>query len=65
MAVPLSCVAVWGQPVNAEDPATNHRQLLNRYCVGCHNNRTLTAGLSLQNLDVTQAGVEVEETDRK
>ncbi len=63
VAVPLSCVAVWGQPVNAEDPATNHRQLLNRYCVGCHNNRTLTAGLSLQNLDVTQAGVEVEETE--
>ncbi len=47
----------------AEAPATEYRQLLNRYCVGCHNDRTLTAGVSLQNLDLSQVGVDAEETE--
>ena len=33
----------------AQTPTTaGDRALLDRYCVGCHNDRTLTAGLSLQ-----------------
>ena len=63
VAIPFSCVAVWAQSVSNEDPAPHYRQLLNRYCTGCHNDRTLTAGLSLQNLDLTQVGVEVKETE--
>ena len=30
--------------------------LLQRYCIGCHNDRTLAAGLSLQDVDPTTAG---------
>ena len=32
------------------------RLLLNRHCVTCHNDRTLTAGLSLQGFDLDQVG---------
>lgn len=63
VAIPFSCVAVWAQSVSTDDSAPHYRQLLNRYCTGCHNDRTLTAGLSLQNLDLTQVGVEVKETE--
>ena len=37
---------------SAPDPGA----LLARYCVGCHNDRTLTAGVSLQGLDLDRAG---------
>ena len=46
----------------ADDAATEYRQLLNRYCVGCHNDRTLTAGVTLQRLDLTRAGEDPHET---
>ncbi len=36
----------------ADAPAS--RALLDRYCISCHNDRLKTAGLSLQNLDLTQ-----------
>ena len=45
------------------EPAAEHRQVLNRYCVGCHNDRTLTAGLTLQRLDLARAGEEAHETE--
>ena len=38
----------------AETGAAEARALLNRYCVACHNRRTLTAGLALDTLDVSQ-----------
>ena len=60
VAIPFSCVVVWGQSL-AEDP--NHRQLVTRYCVGCHNDRTLTAGVSLQNLDLAEVGHDEKETE--
>ena len=60
VAIPFSCVAVWGQSLD-EDP--NHRQLVTRYCVGCHNDRTLTAGVSLQNLDLAEVGHDEKETE--
>ena len=34
----------------------SERALLNRYCVGCHNDRTRTAGLSLQTAAMDQVG---------
>ena len=58
----LSAVVV-AQTAEAQTPATEYRQLLNRYCVGCHNDRTLTAGVSLQHLDLSQVGVDTEETE--
>ena len=49
-ASPSSTVAA---PSSTAAPAgaTSSRQLLNRYCVTCHNDRLETAGLSLQELD--------------
>ncbi|MEI9814750.1 MAG: hypothetical protein WDO18_19875 [Acidobacteriota bacterium] len=44
------------------------KAFINRYCVGCHNDKTLTAGLSLQNVnltDVTQSGEVLEKVVRK
>jgi len=45
--------------VKADAPTS--RALVDRYCVSCHSDRTKTAGLSLQNLDLTrmpaQAGI--------
>lgn len=42
--------------------AIEHRELLDRYCVGCHNDRTLTAGMSLERLDLSQVGIAPQET---
>ena len=39
-------------PVAAQEAVTAHRQLLDRYCVTCHNDRLETAGLSLEHLNV-------------
>ena len=44
------------------DPAGEYRQLLDRYCVGCHNDRTLTGSLTLQNLDVARVGEDAHDT---
>ena len=43
-------------------PVAEYRQVLNRYCVGCHNDRTLTASLTLQGLDLARAGEDAHET---
>ena len=40
--------------------AQEHRQLLDRYCVTCHNDRLETAGLSLEAVDLDQVGVHAE-----
>ena len=45
------------------DPAAEYRRILNRYCVGCHNDRTLTASLTLQGLDLARAGEDAHETE--
>jgi hypothetical protein len=34
------------------------RELLNRYCVGCHNQRTRSGNLALDDLDVTNVGAQ-------
>ena len=39
------------------------RALLDRYCVGCHNGRTLAAGLSLQDIDLAQVGQDAHQTE--
>ena len=47
----------------ASPSASSSRQLLDRYCVTCHNDRLETAGLSLEQIDVANvhAGAEVWE----
>jgi hypothetical protein len=52
----------------AESSATPERAVLNRYCIGCHNEKLKTAGLALDLLDVTKVGehpVEWEKVVRK
>lgn len=36
----------------AQDSAVAHRSTIDQYCVACHNDALLTAGLSLQDIDV-------------
>ena len=43
------------QSASLATPASNHRRLLDRYCVTCHNERLKTAGLSLDRIDVVEA----------
>ncbi len=40
--------------------ATPRRELLNTYCVGCHNAKLKTAGLVLDSVDVDQVGANAE-----
>ena len=51
-----------GAPVAAElsASASDARQLLDRYCVTCHNTRLLTAGLSLEDTDVAHVAAAAE-----
>ncbi len=44
--------------------AEDQRALLDRYCVTCHNERSLTAGLALDTADVAKAGAEPEVWER-
>ena len=38
------------------EASTEHRVLLDRYCVTCHNDRLRTAGLALDSLDLNHVG---------
>ena len=62
-AVPLSVVLVPGQapkpPAQAAD-SSPQRAVLDRYCVGCHNSRLLTANLALDKLDLAHLGDHAE-----
>ena len=48
-------IGTWGAAApargSAPGPAVDGQALLQRYCVGCHNDRTRSAGLSLESLD--------------
>ena len=59
--VGLGCLIAAGQgPVGAQAPAdmdaASARAMLDRYCVGCHNERTRTAELTLDSLDLAHVG---------
>ncbi|HIC57025.1 MAG TPA: hypothetical protein EYO94_06455, partial [Acidobacteria bacterium] len=40
--------------------AEDYRAVLDRYCVGCHNDRLQTAGVSLDDLDVAHVATGAE-----
>src|SRR6185369_6832595 len=40
----------------AQQPTTQYRALLDQYCVGCHNQRSKTAGLMLDTMDLADVG---------
>ena len=61
-AISWVAAAVWSLPLTAAPqarrtpldalPASAHRAVLDRYCVTCHNQRTKTAGLALDGMDL-------------
>src|SRR4030095_10115283 len=70
-AVFMSVALVSAQPAqrgpesaSAAHNATTQRALIDQYCVGCHNSRTKTANLMLDQLDLTKLG-EHEEIGEK
>ena len=51
-------LAAAGQSAAGETAATPERELLDRYCVACHNERLQTAGLELDSADVTHVAAD-------
>jgi len=47
-------------PIGAVSEASSQRQTLDRYCVTCHNQRLVTAGLKLDDADVANPGAGAE-----
>ena len=47
-------------PIGAVSAASSQRQTLDRYCVTCHNQRLVTAGLKLDDADVANPGTGAE-----
>lgn len=43
-------------------PAIEYQQVIGRYCLGCHNDRALTGGLSLEQVDLSSVAWSPEET---
>ena len=60
LAAGLVAIAVLGVPgvpsAQTASGPSDHRALIGRYCVTCHNERLETAGLNLDGLDVTTVG---------
>ena len=55
-AVHAPPAAVRQQVATESSPEETYRVVLRRYCVGCHNERTLTAGLALDTADLAGVG---------
>ena len=55
----------WAQAPEATPAveASTSRALLDRYCVACHNDRTLQAGLTLQSIDTERVGHVADEVE--
>jgi hypothetical protein len=59
-----SLLALWifvaSTVVSQAQSVSTQRSLLDQYCVGCHNERTKTAGLMLDKMDITHVGEKAE-----
>ncbi len=53
-----------GSRIALSSSASAERELLNRYCVTCHNERLKTAGLMLEKMDVASVAVDAEAWER-
>jgi mono/diheme cytochrome c family protein len=58
--VPLRAASPQGSVATSQAERAASREALDKYCVGCHNDRLRTAGLSLQMLDPDDAGAHTE-----
>ncbi len=58
-------LSFWGGGIDAAlaQPRPDDRALLTRHCVACHNDRTLTAGVSLQGVDFDGVGEHAGEVE--
>jgi len=59
LSVKTQTPAASSKPASAPAPtntASAQREILDQYCVTCHNDRAKTANLSLEKLDLTTAG---------
>ncbi len=52
--------ALWLMAVTAAFGEPNYRPVLDKYCVSCHNQRLKTAGLALDNMDLSQVPARAE-----
>src|SRR5580765_566472 len=59
-STPPAKVSQSSSSTGAVPPASSHRQVLDRYCVTCHNRRLETAGLKLDEPDVANPGERAE-----
>jgi len=61
-ALAICCLLLtWGATkAQAQTPASDNRALFNQYCFTCHNQRTKTAGLALDTLDLSAIGQNAE-----
>jgi len=61
-ALAICCLLLtWGATkAHAQTPASDNRALFNQYCFTCHNQRTKTAGLALDTLDLSAIGQNAE-----
>ena len=53
---PIAQTATVAQTPAPADGPTAYKQVVDKYCVSCHNDRLKTAELTLQNLDLTDVG---------
>ena len=60
LAAPVEPAAEAQVPADARASAEASRTVIRRYCVACHNGRTLTAGLALDDVDLTRVGDHAE-----
>jgi cytochrome c5 len=65
-AAPIAAPSVAAKPASpvVANTAAEQKKLVDRYCVTCHNDKVKSAGLTLQNLDLTQVGAHGEVWER-
>ena len=56
LSAPLAAVLLMAWPAAGQPSDTPQRELLDRYCVTCHNDALRTAGLALDTLDLDRVG---------
>ena len=63
VAVAVLCFDVSAGAAQTTGTAGDDQALIQRHCLGCHNDRTLAAGLSLQGIDIETAGRNLDEIE--
>lgn len=63
VAVAVLCFDVSAGAAQTTGTAGDDQALIQRHCLGCHNDRTLAAGLSLQGIDIETAGRNPDEIE--